>query len=84
MEAGRPDIGDAWRLDPTMLPTAMRVVSLFGCLRRLVMIAIVLLVLFGIVFLGLFGGIVLGSEPGERDLGGGGHGVSVAMPSSAG
>jgi hypothetical protein len=63
MEASRPDIGDAWRLDPTMLPTAVRVVSLFGCLRRLVMIALFLLVLFAIAFFGLFGGFVLGSEP---------------------
>jgi hypothetical protein len=63
MEPGRPDIGDAWRLDPSMLPTAVRVVSVFGCLRRLVMIAFFLLVLFAIAFFGLFGGFVLGSEP---------------------
>lgn len=62
------DVPDAWRLDPSvMLPTAVRVVSLFGCLRRLVMIAIVLLVLFAIAFFGLFGGIILGSETDRRD-----------------
>jgi hypothetical protein len=79
------DVPDAWRIDPSvMLPTAVRVVSLFGCLRRLVMIAIVLLVLFAIAFFGLFGGIVLGSEPTRHDLGGGGHGVSATQLRSAG
>jgi hypothetical protein len=71
MEAGRPDVGGAWRLDPSMLPTAVRVVSVFGCLRRLVMIAFFLLVLFAIAFFGLFGGFVLGSEPVQRDRGAG-------------
>ena len=81
---GRPDLGDAWRLDPSVLPTAVRVVSLFGCLRRLVMIAIVLLVLFAIAFFGLFGGFVLGSEPGPRDVGDGGRGARITLPRSAG
>ena len=84
VEARRPDVGDTWRLDPSMLPTAVRVVSLFGCLRRLVMIAIVLLVLFAIVFLGLFGGIVLGSEPARGDHGGSDPGVTVTLPRSLG
>ena len=74
---------DAWRIDPSLvLPTAVRVVSLFGCLRRLVMIAIVLLVLIAIAFFGLFGGFVLGSEPGQRELGAGGA-ASVAPLHSA-
>ena len=84
MEAGRPDVGDAWRLDPTMLPGAVRVISLFGCLRRLVIIAVVLLVLFAIVFLGLFGGIVLGSEPVRRDSGADDRGAIVTVLRSAG
>ena len=84
MEAGRPDIGDAWRLDPSMLPTAVRVVSVFGCLRRLVMIALFLLVLFAIAFFGLFGGFVLGSEPVQRDHDSGNRGVSVSLLRSAG
>ena len=46
-----------------MLPAGVRVISLFGCLRRLVMIAIVLLVLLAIGFFSLFGGFVFGSEP---------------------
>ena len=77
------DPPDAWRIDPSVvLPTAVRVVSLFGCLRRLVMIAIVLLVLIAIAFFGLFGGFVLGSEPGQRELGAGGA-ASVAPLHSA-
>ena len=45
-----------WRIDPSVvLPTAMRVVSLFGCLRRLVMLVILLLVLAALAFFGLFG-----------------------------
>jgi hypothetical protein len=59
-ESGRPDVGDAWRLDPSMLPAGVHVVSLFGCLRRLVMIALFLLVLFALAFFGLFGGFVFG------------------------
>jgi len=79
------DAPEAWRIDPSvMLPTAVRVVSLFGCLRRLVMIAIVLLVLFAIAFFGLFGGIVLGSEPARRDLGGVDDGASATQLRSAG
>jgi hypothetical protein len=54
-----PDGPDAWRIDPSVvLPTAVRVVSLFGCLRRLVMIAFFLLVLFALAFFGLFSGFV--------------------------
>ena len=78
------DVPDAWRIDPAvMLPTAVRVVSLFGCLRRLVMIAIVLLVLFAIAFFGLFGGFVLGGEPVQRESGGE-LGVILTLPRSTG
>jgi hypothetical protein len=38
-----------------VLPTAVRVVSVFGCLRRLVMLAIVLFVLAVLAFYYLFG-----------------------------
>ena len=61
------DAPDAWRFDPSVvLPTAVRVVSLFGCLRRLVMLAIFLLVLAVLAFFGLFGvgGVFFGNgEP---------------------
>ena len=77
-------IPEAWRVDPSvMLPTAVRVVSLFGCLRRLVMIAIVLIVLFAIAFFGLFGGIVLGSEAAADHVGSD-PGVTVTLPRSLG
>ena len=77
------DVPDAWRIDPSvMLPTAVRVVSLFGCLRRLVMIAIVLLVLFAIGFFSLFGGFVFGSEVG-RDPHDSDRGASVIVLRSA-
>jgi hypothetical protein len=79
------DAPDAWRIDPSVVfPTAVRVVSLFGCLRRLVMIVLILLVLFAIAFFGLFGGIVLGSEPTRPHLGGGIRGVTVTLPGSPG
>jgi hypothetical protein len=82
MERGRPgDLGDAWRLDPSMLPAGVRVISLFGCLRRLVMIALILLVLLAIGFFGLFGGFVFGSEPAQRHHDAAGGGVS-AVPSA--
>ena len=45
-----------------MYSPGVRVVSVFGCLRRLVMIVLILLVLFAIGFFGLFGGFVPGSE----------------------
>jgi hypothetical protein len=64
-----PRFGDApagWRIDPSVvLPTAVRVVSLFGCLRRLVIIAIVLFVVAMLAFFGLFGvgGVFYGAAP---------------------
>ena len=79
IERGRPDPGDPWRLDPSMLPSAVRVVSLFGCLRRLVMIALVLLVLFAIGFFSLFGGFVFGSELPGSDAAGSGREVVVTL-----
>jgi hypothetical protein len=54
--AARGRTADPWRIDPAaMLPTAVRVVSLFGCLRRLVVLAIVLIVLAFLAFYALFG-----------------------------
>jgi hypothetical protein len=68
---------DAWHIDPSVVfPTAVRVVSVFGCLRRLVMIVLILLVLFAIGFFSLFGGFVFGHEPVQRD-GVGDRGASV-------
>lgn len=60
---GREDAREAWPIDPTViLPTAVRVVSLFGCLRRLVMLVILLIVLAVVAFYALFGvGGVFGS-----------------------
>jgi hypothetical protein len=79
------DVPEAWRIDPSvMLPTAVRVVSFFGCLRRLVMIALVLLVLFAIGFFSLFGGFVFGSEPTRPHLGGSVSGVTVTSQRSPG
>ena len=53
---GRGGAPDAWRIDPSVvLPTAMRVFSLFGCLRRLVILAFVLFLLAAIAFYMLFG-----------------------------
>jgi hypothetical protein len=79
------DAPDAWRIDPSVVfPTAVRVVSLFGCLRRLVMIVLILLVLFAIGFFGLFGGFVFGGEPARHDPGGGVRGATVTLPRAAG
>lgn len=58
------DAPEAWRIDPSViLPTAVRVVSVFGCLRRLVMIVILLVVLAALAFYWLFGvgGVLVGS-----------------------
>ena len=55
---------EPWRIDPSVvLPTAVRVVSVFGCLRRLVMLVIFLIVLAALAFFGLFGvgGVFFGS-----------------------
>lgn len=53
--AGSGGEPDPWRIDPSVvLPTDMRVVT-FGCLRRLVITALVLLVLAAIAFYALFG-----------------------------
>ena len=79
------DAPDAWRIDPSVVfPTAVRVVSVFGCLRRLVMIVLVLLVLFAIGFFGLFGGFVFGGQPARHDSGSGAHGATVTLPRAAG
>jgi hypothetical protein len=56
VDARMGDAPDAWRIDPSvLLPTAVRVASLFGCLRRLVVLAIVLFVLAVLAFFALFG-----------------------------
>ena len=67
-----------------MYSPGVRVVSVFGCLRRLVMIVLILLVLFAIGFFGLFGGFVLGSEPTRVHLGGTIRGVTATLPGSPG
>ena len=79
------DAPEAWRIDPSVVfPTAVRVVSVFGCLRRLVMIVLILLVLFAIGFFSLFGGFVFGGEPARPHRGGSIRGVTVTFPGSPG
>ena len=61
--AGSGGEPDPWRIDPSVvLPTEMRVVT-FGCLRRLVITAFVLLLLAALAFYALFGvgGLLYGS-----------------------
>jgi hypothetical protein len=58
----------AWRIDPSVvLPGAVRVVSVFGCLRRLVLLAIALFLLAVLAFFALFGvgGVFYGAVWGE-------------------
>ena len=79
------DAPEAWRIDPSVVfPTAVRVVSVFGCLRRLVMIVLILLVLFAIGFFSLFGGFVFGGELGGGDFGGSDNGVTMTLTRSPG
>lgn len=68
---------------PSMLPTGVKIVSAFGCLRRLVMLVIFLAILAAVAFFSLFGvgGMLYGDsggsptdveyavEPGNRALG---------------
>lgn len=56
---GLPDL-------PSMLPTGVKIVSAFGCLRRLVMLVVFLAILAAVAFFSLFGvgGLLYGESEG--------------------